>query len=1034
MVFANSFFVAPNSIDFSTVFLKFSPLSQAAVMGALIGIFLIYIVAIIVLIRLDRQDSLKWGITPLRDNLISDQNYYIIKVYTGMRRGAGTTSRIAFVLTGLNVGTGPRELFDGIRKEFSTGSVMSFFMATKKHLGDIQHLYIWHDNSGEDDYGSWYPNQVEVFDIEKRTTYTFVIERWLSLETSLDAHITAVPSGLPVQFESRFFYQTRDRLSESHMWMSILYRPQISSFTRVQRASCALVYIFLTMIANAMYFNPEPEYEAPPLIEVGPIRFTAKQIFISLICALMTTPVIMFLIFLFKRTKCKQSTANTSCCCTGSKCICQCGALCRRKNDPRKQYEEMLKSRMLSSTVPDFHGGLYLPWWFIFVAWFLVVAGTVVPAFFILLYSMEWGKQKSEEWLTTFFMSLLESMLFVDPIMVICIAFVLALLIRTNKADTNMDTAIVVRRYRAMIGDGEDGLSSTIKVLKSIKADHDSYMTTPRAVNPPLQGSDLTQAANKHRQHVQLITTIKDTLFNLFFMLVILTICFSNRDSRSYLHYSETVNTIAEPLKMPHFHSITTPGDLFVWLNTSVIPSLFPEFDMNGAPLHWTVKQFTTGYVNLRLGPPRLRQLRTKNGTCDIPYIGKVSCYGEYTILDEEEENYCIGWQATPCSKIDYVFNVSVDAWTFKSAFEVWGLPIPGLYTTYGGGGYIATLDVGRNNSVDILNELFKNLWMDRQTRAVMFEFTLYNGATNMFIYHVFLVEFPQTGGAFTSFSIYPIRVYTHQGASGTLTLICEIVFVIYLIVLLIKICIRIYQQRCGYFKQFWQVYEIVMLIAGVSSIVIYAFRLLLTVVTINKFKTDRRQFVDFSHIVLWDQILLSLLAILVFMATLRILEVFATTKKVGAVVKVFQDCGKDLFWYGMTFLYIFTGFCILGTLLFGSALESYNNMYQCMGTLFIAMIGKSKFTEINETQPVLAKVFFIFYIFTVVFFILTIFLSILGASIDSVVHSTREDTREDIVEIMMKKIKSIFVKPTEIKKNTNMDAKRVHKLKCNAI
>jgi hypothetical protein len=60
---------------------------------------------------------------------------------------------------------------------------------------------------------------------------------------------------------------------------------------------------------------------------------------------------------------------------------------------------------------------------------------------------------------------------------------------------------------------------------------------------------------------------------------------------------------------------IKTPGDVYNWLNISVIPSLFPEFDINGAPLHWTVRQFTNGYNNFRLGPPRLRQLRMKNST-----------------------------------------------------------------------------------------------------------------------------------------------------------------------------------------------------------------------------------------------------------------------------------------------------------------------------------------------------------------------------------------------------------------------------------
>lgn len=58
----------------------------------------------------------QWGITPLRDNYITDEYFYVITVMTGMRRGAGTRSRVAFNLSGeINV-SGHRELFDGIRE------------------------------------------------------------------------------------------------------------------------------------------------------------------------------------------------------------------------------------------------------------------------------------------------------------------------------------------------------------------------------------------------------------------------------------------------------------------------------------------------------------------------------------------------------------------------------------------------------------------------------------------------------------------------------------------------------------------------------------------------------------------------------------------------------------------------------------------------------------------------------------------------------------------------------------------------------
>ena len=108
--------------------------------------------------------------------------------------------------------------------------------------------------------------------------HMFHYEGWLSPETSLEVNLKSVIQGETVQFESRFFNQARSRLSENHMWMSILYRPMSSSFTRVERASCALAYILLTMVSNAMYYDTGSDYELPALLEVGPFRFTSSQV------------------------------------------------------------------------------------------------------------------------------------------------------------------------------------------------------------------------------------------------------------------------------------------------------------------------------------------------------------------------------------------------------------------------------------------------------------------------------------------------------------------------------------------------------------------------------------------------------------------------------------------------------------------------------------------------------------------------------------------------------------------------------------
>ena len=61
---------------------------------------------------------LQWSVSPLADNIVSERYYYQFTVYTGMRKGAGTGSKVYFVLSGDEADTGVRELADPKRKVF----------------------------------------------------------------------------------------------------------------------------------------------------------------------------------------------------------------------------------------------------------------------------------------------------------------------------------------------------------------------------------------------------------------------------------------------------------------------------------------------------------------------------------------------------------------------------------------------------------------------------------------------------------------------------------------------------------------------------------------------------------------------------------------------------------------------------------------------------------------------------------------------------------------------------------------------------
>lgn len=359
------------------------------------------------------------------------------------------------------------------------------------------------------------------------------------------------------------------------------------------------------------------------------------------------------------------------------------------------------------------------------------------------------------------------------------------------------------------------------------------------------------------------------------------------------------------------------------------------------------------------------------------------------------------------------------------AALDIWGFPYAGLYTLYGGGGYIEEFQVNRDASQIQLQELFDNLWLDRQTRVFFLEFVVFNPATNLFVNNIFVVEFPATGGVVTSFKIYPFSIYQHMGPFGVFTLVCEIIFVFFLLILLVTILMRIYQQRWGFFRQFWSVVDLILFLLGVVAICFYLLRYFMAEETISKFSKRIQSFVSFGHIVWWDELFNSIFAAISFIVTLKFLLILQELKDVKAVIRIFEKCGRDLLWNGTSFLVTLVGFSLLGRLLFGSQIPSYKTVLNSIGTLFIAMIGKSKYSEISEINPFLANIFFFVFIVASVFFFLTFFMSVLGGAIDDVMHRNRKKPLNGIIKYFLHWLKGFIYIPSGKANVSDHDSKR---------
>ena len=195
----------------------------------------------------------------------------------------------------------------------------------------------------------------------------FLCDDWLAVNKS-DGSIrrTLKPSNAftaannsSALVRSNLFHRTVD----DHMWLSVGMRAKPSSFTRAQRLATCMATLFLAMITNCMFFKTADERTLnSEAITIGPIILTPQQISNSIFSSLIVFPPVLVIAYFFSQSVPKSNASV-------------------KLGDSRGKDR---KTRTLCSPL--------LPYWCVYIAWFLVALSILVSSFFTILYSFEWGQ------------------------------------------------------------------------------------------------------------------------------------------------------------------------------------------------------------------------------------------------------------------------------------------------------------------------------------------------------------------------------------------------------------------------------------------------------------------------------------------------------------------------------------------------------------------------------------------------------------------------------------------------------------------
>ena len=221
-------------------------------------------------------------------------------------------------------------------------------------------------------------------------------------------------------------------------------------------------------------------------------------------------------------------------------------------------------------------------------------------------------------------------------------------------------------------------------------------------------------------------------------------------------------------------------------------------------------------------------------------------CTDDYSILNYDKYNYTLNWQKysnQSSVETDPEYDQVYNAFKYQDAFSTDTLPYLGVYTTYFGGGYIFNFYDG---NVSQLQSNFSALqtsdWIDRSTRGILLEMSVYNPNVQLFAYILMIFEVLPTGSWIQNARIDPLNLSDVTQSIGSLKTLANVIYLCFIVFFMIRELNKLRKtrpRRIEYFKNFWNWVELAIIACSWASFAMYLYRMYAISVMLKKLKSN---------------------------------------------------------------------------------------------------------------------------------------------------------------------------------------------------
>ena len=370
------------------------------------------------------------------------------------------------------------------------------------------------------------------------------------------------------------------------------------------------------------------------------------------------------------------------------------------------------------------------------------------------------------------------------------------------------------------------------------------------------------------------------------------------------------------------------------------------------------------------------------------------SCYDFYC---QDKEDKLGSWSALT-NKASITGIECPENWRYSTEGETGIHKSRGIHSFYSGGGYVANLGYDDSTARRILKDLVHNGWIDRQTRAILVEFSKFNVATKLLVDATLYFEMLPSGFLETSMRIPVIPMAKSESAFTEVYMVNILLFAFVLGYYLVTECVRVYRLKCAYFNSIWNGLEMLQIVSAVLVLATSVERERQTVQVLQKLEANPFAPVSFHDALLWFEIENYLICITVTTVTLRFLKLLKFNSHIIVLFQVVRKSFKPILSYAVVFCVIFTAYGHAGFLLFGKDAYMFSTIHRTIASQFLMCLGDSvSRSKLENTHIILTRLYVESLIFITMAILINMFVAILN---DAYSDSTSLDEHREDIEV----------------------------------